>query len=73
MVAQYGRIEHGMLLCSEGIQLAADTLQTVYHLQGAPPAGTFEGDVLAEMSHTLFTGRFIAGAGIYAITAIYHR
>jgi len=72
MVAVDGGVVGGVLLVSKGVQLAAHALQGVDDLQGVAPLRALEGDVFAEVGHSLFAGGLMAGARSYLIATVDH-
>ena len=73
VVAQRGRIIHGVFLCREGVEVAPHALQAVEYVPGAAARGALEGGVLAEVGHALLARQLVARAGSYGIAAVNDR
>ena len=73
VVTMNGGIKRGALLVSKSIQLAAHLLKRVDDLKRAAPLRSFEGDVLAEMSQSLFARLLVTRSRRYLVTAVHDR
>jgi len=66
------RVEHGVLLVGEGVQVAAHSLEAVEYLQRVAARRALERDMLAEVGQPLLARQLVARAGAQGEAAIHH-
>jgi len=72
MVFQYGSVISGIFFVGISVEIASHTLQAVDDIPCFSVLGTFESDVLAEVSEPFFTLCFIARSNADLVSAIYY-
>ena len=72
MFLQDGGIIYRALLVGVGVEVASHALQAVEDMPSLASLGALEGDVLAEVSQSLFARLLVPSASVDLIAAIYH-